>query len=119
MLTRVPDARRLVDAVHSALLSPTPEPIEQSLPALDAAIACLHGVQEELDGAPLNVQLRKKIRQELRALGVELSLILSLAAEGARFHEGWARLLGAFAGGYTRDGAAAALAPALTLTVEA
>ena len=119
MLSRVQEARRHVDALRNALLSPTPEPIEQSLPILEEAAVCLRGLRAELDAVPAAPHLRRRLNQELRALRLELSLAGRLAAEGARFHEGWARLVGAFASGYTRDGEAAALAPASTLTVEA
>ena len=119
MLSRVQEARRHVDALRNALLSPTPGPVEQSLPNLEEAGACLRRLHAELDAVPAVPQLQRRLSQELRALRLELSLVQRLAAEGARFHEGWARLLGAFASGYTRDGEAAALAPASTVTVEA
>ena len=119
MLTGVRDARRHVDALRQALLSPTAESIEKCLPVLEEAAACLRNVQRELDLTPASPHSRRQLSGELRALRAQLSVALRLAAEGARFHAGWARLLGAWASGYTRDGEAAALTPAPTVWVEA
>lgn len=119
MLSRVQEARRRMDALRSALLSPAPEPIEQALPPVEEAIALLEDVRAELRSARPAPQVRRELRAELRALGEGLWLIQRLAVEGARFSENWARLLGVLARGYTSSGEAAPLVPESQWKVEA
>lgn len=98
--------------MRAALIAPTPESIEQCLPGLAEATDLLTRVQRELAaGGPRDIVL------ELHALRREISGLKRLIARGAIFYRGWARLLGAAAGGYTPNGEPAAMAPAGSISI--
>jgi len=117
MLTRVRSARRHVDALRSALLSPAAGPLEECLPALEEAASCLRTVQGKL-AEELPPHVRSDLRREIRALQQQIAVVLRLIAAGAAFAEGWARMLGAATGGYTPAGSPTPLTPSQRLRVE-
>ena len=85
-----------------ALLSPSPEEIERCLPALEEAVRCLAGAEQELEHPGLG--------GELNALKNELRIVSRLIEHGAAFYQGWAKLLGAATAGYMPTGEAAPIA---------
>jgi hypothetical protein len=120
MIARLASARRHVDALRSALLSPAPDELERSLPALAEAVACLRSAEQELRSG-----LTSGGDGEIRAVAVEanslresLAVVRRVVAGSAAFYDGWLRMLGAAAGGYTRAGAPAALTPTATVSVK-
>jgi len=110
MLSKICRARRHVEELRLGLLSPSPEDVLRCLPGLESAIDCLRSVEEELRQSP-NSEGRSSlaIRAELNQFKKDLNMIGRLIAHGAALHEGWARILGAAAGGYLQSGDAAPL----------
>ena len=99
MPSGITSARRHVEALRAALLSPSPEAIERCLPALEEAVRCLTGAEKELRDAAA-----------CRALRNELRIVNRLIEHGAAFYQGWAKLLGAATAGYMPTGEAAPIA---------
>jgi len=98
--------------MRAALIAPTPESIEECLPGLAEAADLLGRVQQELaEGGPRDIVL------EIHALRREIAGLKRLIGGGAAFYRGWARLLGAAAGGYTPSGEAAPVVPAQSISI--
>jgi hypothetical protein len=109
MQSNIRDARRHIEALRAALLLPSPDPIEQCLPALEEAVRNLISVEQELRDA--QSPGRPELRAELKSLETEMRIVKGLIANGAAFYQGWAKMLGAAAAGYTSAGQPAALQP--------
>jgi hypothetical protein len=120
MRSKVKDARERVAVLRTALLSPSPEELERCVPDLMKAAVGLglmgmgsmdQELQEHRGEHP-------EIAGELAALKNDLRLVKKLIEHGAGLHQGWARLLGAAAAGYTPSGEASPLAAASAVSVE-
>ncbi len=107
MLSQIKRARGHLAAVRAQMLSTSPEEVEQCIPALHEAIACLRAVEP-----------RQELAGELRALHFELGVVSRLAQHGAEFYQNWAQVLASAATGYTAAGNAAALTAAGSLSVK-
>jgi hypothetical protein len=99
MPSGITSARRHVEALRTALLSPSPEEIERCLPGLEEAVRCLTGSEKEPPDAAA-----------CRALRNELRIVSRLIEHGTAFCQGWAKLLGAATAGYLPTGEAAPIA---------
>lgn len=102
MRLRVKQARRRIEALRLALLSPGPEAIAAALPGIEEAALCLHAVEQEIrqgTGAPYEV------RRDLQLLKNDLRIIARLIDHGVAFCQGWAKMLGA-GPAYTQSGQA-------------
>jgi hypothetical protein len=95
MLSQVKRARGHLAAVRAQVLSSSPEEVEQCIPELNEAIACLQGMEPGRDASLL---------AELRGLKFEIGVISRLVARSAEFYQGWAKVLAAVAAGYTVTG---------------
>jgi hypothetical protein len=104
--------------VCAALLSPSPEEILSSLPALEQAISCLHEVEQELRD-PSALAGRPELRSALKALQKDLRLAQRMTENGAALTHGWAKLLAAMAGGYVATGEPVPLQASATVSIEA
>ncbi|MSV35106.1 MAG: hypothetical protein EXQ47_05840 [Bryobacterales bacterium] len=98
MLTQVKRARGRLAAVRTQVLSSSPEEVEQCIPALEEAIACLRASEPTPD---LQAELKPALKKELIALRFELGVIRRLVQRSAEFYQGWAKVLAATAAGYT------------------
>ena len=81
MQSNIRDARRHIEALRAALLLPSPDPIEQCLPALEEAVRNLISVEQELRGA--QSPGRPELRAELKSLETEMRIVKGLIANGA------------------------------------
>ena len=101
-----PGAERLAIArseVHRAcglLIAPTPEALKNCEDALARAVSAM---QTGIDGGEPATQATA------RSLGVAVARAGRLLGNLAAFYHGWERILGAMSGGYTADGAPAAV----------
>jgi hypothetical protein len=112
MRLSVETIRKHIEALRLALLAPSPEGMEQCLPALLDAAAFLAGFQPEY-GVPDSSFL-----SELKALKKELAAVSKLVQHGAAFWNEWARLLGSVTGGYTPSGEAQPVTAAGTVCLQ-
>jgi hypothetical protein len=101
MRSNLNTAREKVAALRQALLSPTAESIEASLPGLVEAAACLDPDDP----------------QSLRLLKDELQAVQQLIDHGGKLNRGLARILGAKVAGYTATGEAGALSVTGTISI--
>lgn len=101
MRSNLSTAQSHVQALRRALLSSSPEEIEQCLPLLSEAAGCLTTIQREL---ALQPDQDPGFAGELKTLKQELRVVTKLIEHGAAFWQGWARLFGAATGGYTPSG---------------
>ena len=106
MPSRTHNARRQVEALRLALLTPSPEEVWLCLPGLEEAVRCLTATEQESPNTA-----------ELRALKSDLRIVTRLIEHGAALHQGWARLLGAVTAGYTATGDAAPVAAFGSLSI--
>jgi hypothetical protein len=106
-------ARARIARMRAALLAPTPEAIEQCLPALAEAADLLGRVQQDLAAGGG----RDNLIMDLQALKRELAGVRQLIAHGAGFYRGWAQLLGAATAGYMPSGEAAPVAPSGKISI--
>jgi hypothetical protein len=97
MLSKVKQARKQVEALRLALLSPAAEDLSQALPALEEAARGLMELERECGEGT------KAIRRELVLLKRDLRIIARLIDQGMAFCRGWAKLLGV-GPGYTPGG---------------
>jgi hypothetical protein len=105
-------ARERIARMRAALVAPTPESINECLPGLAEAADLLGRVERELaHGGPRDIVM------EMHELRREIGALKRLVARGAAFYKGWARLLGAAAGGYTANGEAAAFVPSGSISI--
>jgi hypothetical protein len=107
------NAQDRVARMRAALLTPTPEAIEQCLPGLAEAAGLLSHVQRDLAAGG-----ERDILSELHSLRRELSALARLIAHGAEFYRGWAALLGAATGGYMPSGEAVPVSPAGKISIQ-
>ena len=119
MLSQVKCARGRLAAVRTQVLSSSPAEVEQCIPALQDAIACLQGLKPGHDASLLrnsrhNARWRDRflfpfgprhaavpLLTELRGLQFEIGVVSRLAKRSEAFYEGWAQVLAAMAAGYT------------------
>jgi hypothetical protein len=106
-------ARIHVDRLRSALLRPSPEKIEQCLPELAEAVACLGMIQHSLSVEAADPELGR----ELKRLKTDLNAVRRLIEYGMEFYRGWAKLLGSATAGYTPTGDAAPISAAGTVSI--
>ena len=95
MRSNLNTARRNVEQLRNALVSPSPQDIEQCLPGLVEAAACLGIIQQNLGAGEADPELGR----ELKALKNDLTAVNKLIEHGATFYQGWARLLGSATAG--------------------
>ena len=107
MLAEVKSARGHLAAVRAQVLSSSPEEVEQCIPVLHEAIACLRAVEPRAD-----------LAKELNALRFEIGVVGRLVERSAAFYHGWAKTLAAAAAGYTATGDPAPLRVARSISVE-
>jgi hypothetical protein len=103
---RVNRARNCIGALRTTLLAPSPEGLEAHLPALEAALHDLQGLQQDH-----LTQDHGSERRELGALAAELRAAGSLIMHGLQFQVGWAKLVATSFGGYRPDGEPRPLQP--------
>ena len=103
-------ARRCVEGLRIALLSPSPQEMAACLPALEQAVQDLSSLQQELSAGTGG---SAGLRSEVAALARELRVVTRLADHGAALNLGWARLLGGMVAGYLPTGEPAPLTRAL------
>jgi hypothetical protein len=113
MRSKLSLARIQVDRLRSVLLTPSPEKIEQCLPGLAEALACLGEVQRSLGVEAADPELGR----ELKVLKNDLNAVRKLIEHGAEFYQGWAKLLGSATSGYTPTGDAAPISAAGTVSI--
>jgi hypothetical protein len=113
MRSSVETIREHIEALRLALLAPSPEGIEQCLPALAGAAESLISIQRELNAGRRDPELGR----ELKALEKDLAAVDKLIERGAAFWNQWARLLGSITGGYTPSGEARPVAAAGTISL--
>ncbi|MEQ1885662.1 MAG: hypothetical protein ABL967_11425 [Bryobacteraceae bacterium] len=125
MLERMIRARGHVDALRSALVSPSPEDLERCLPTLEEAVVCLREVEAQLQrlGAQeMDVEISQEQLEQLRREANDLQESLQIARrvlqQGATFVGGWMNVLGMTAASYTATGAPPEAAPAAKISVE-
>jgi len=94
-------ARNHVSPLCAALAAPTPQSIYECLPGLAEAAECLARAQTEIAQSRGGGHVF-----EIYALKRELGKARKLIEQGAVFYQGWARMLGAAASGYTASGEA-------------
>jgi hypothetical protein len=109
MRPNIHNARNTVAELRAALLSPSPEGLEFSVPALEAAVRDL----EVMRSHPGVVA-----RREMEAFAIDLRGVARLIEHGMTFHQGWARVLAAAASNYQPNGEPALAAPAGKLSVQ-
>ena len=97
-------ARKHVEELRIALLTPSADEVIAALPGLDEAVRCLTAASED---RPARADLEKP---KLLKLKNELRTVARLIEHGAALNQGWANLLGAAAAGYTPAGQPAPLA---------
>ena len=114
ILIAVTAARRRIASFRAALLSPSAEDIALALPELMEAAGQLGALELELRRGAHD---HHEILTGLKALKDDLRMVRGLIDHGAEFYRGWAKLLGAAAGGYTPWGEAAPLAPSAAVSV--
>lgn len=115
MRSSVETIRKHIEALRLALLAPSPEGIEQCLPALADAAGSLISIQRELISAGRG---DSEFERELKALKKDLAAVHKLIEYSAAFWNQWARLLGSMAGGYTPSGEARPVAAAGTISIQ-
>jgi hypothetical protein len=97
----IDNARRHVEALRIALLSPSPDEIERCLPSLEEAVRCLAAAERGLrDGSGGGPELGPR----LESLKSELRIVDRMIGQGAAFYRSWAKLLGAATAGYMPTG---------------
>jgi hypothetical protein len=121
MRKNISAVRQHVAALRAALLSSSPEPIEQCLPRLVEAAGCLSAIERQLR-MDRTVQLDTanvdaESVYELNALKSDLRAVHKLIEQGAKFYQGWANLLSAATADYTPAGGAAPLSAAGTISI--
>jgi hypothetical protein len=114
MRTNINSARKQVAALRLALISASPEPIEECLPRLVEAGAHLGLVEQALRTGRVS---DPDLILELNALKGELRAAGKLVAFGLAFYQGWGRLLASSTAGYTPAGEAAPLVASGTVSV--
>ena len=77
MRSSIHRARKQLEALRLALLSPSPQGIEQQLPALEQATQCLDAARQQESLSP------GACREQLRALELELRIVTRLIVNGA------------------------------------
>lgn len=103
-------ARAEVESVRHSLTRPSPDLWKDCMPQLESAIRCLESVEHELRSEPAPFgPARRELVSELGELRRGLCVVSRLIENAAHFYRGWAELLAAAAGGYTRSGRAADL----------
>ncbi len=109
MHSNLKTARTHIERLRGALLSPSPDEIEQCLPGLVEAAACLGLVQQKLKLGEVEGlgAADPELGRELKALKNDLTAVRRLIEHGASFYQGWAKLLGSATAGYTPTGDAA------------
>lgn len=109
------DARQALDEASRRLLAPDAQSLEMASEHLAMAAAELERLAAAWrEQAPANPTASRAYLAELRRQLAQLRL---LAEQAGNFQAGWAGLLGTMLGGYTRQGAPAALTtpPAVSL----
>lgn len=119
MRKNISAVRQHVAALRAALLSSSPEPIEQCLPRLVEAAGCLGALERELRERRLRMDRTADAESvyELNALKGDLQAVHKLIEQGAKFYQGWANLLSTATADYTPAGAAAPLSAAGTISI--
>src|SRR5262249_41543770 len=101
MLSRVRKARKCAADVRNALKTSRPEELEQALPPLAEAIACLREVESAIASGEATTP---ELRAELALLREDLERIENLLNHGMAIQGGLMRILAAALGGYTESG---------------
>jgi hypothetical protein len=117
MRTGINAARQHVAALRIALLSRSPEPVEECLPRLVEAAGCLGLIEQQLRTERPDAASVAESVHELNALKRELRAVQKLIEHGAKFYRGWANLLSAATADYTPAGEAAPLSAAGTIWI--
>ena len=95
---------------ESLLTAAHPGEIERSLAELESVAQSLQG---------LEMPPSAEVARELAALQADLRRAAQLVESGLALQDGWARVLGVAAGGYTATGDAAPLDPAAQVSLRA
>jgi hypothetical protein len=114
MRPNIHNARNTVAELRSALLSPSPEGLEVTVPALEAAVRDLEAIRSEHALSEHGFVARR----ELQAFAADLLGVARLIEHGMQFHHGWARVLASAACNYQPNGEPAAAAPVGKLSVQ-
>ena len=102
--------RQRIESLRIALLTPSQEELDQSLPSLEEAIGCLVSIEQELSGsASISPVEGIRLRIELQGLQKELQIVNRLIEHGEAFCQKWAKFLGAAEAGYVSTGQPAQL----------
>ena len=113
------DSRTQIATLREALLSRelSPTQLIACLPGLSKAAAALGAVEYELRVRPGSA-IGARVTRDLKSLQSELDNAAKLIERGAAFHQGWARVLGSAAAGYTASGDGAPLAARGTVALQ-
>jgi hypothetical protein len=114
MRSSISAVRGHIAALRAALLSRSPEPIEECLPRLVEAVGCLSQMERQLRA---ECALDPESLKELKALKRDLRAVGKLIEHGAKFYQGWANLLSAATTGYTPAGEIAPLSASGTIWI--
>jgi len=98
------------------LLYPSAENLDAACGDLELARSCLEQLAESCRRAP--DENRAAIREGLSTLRGQLDRVRALLEQAGGLRLGWARLLAAMVGGYTREGTPAPLTANPSLSVE-
>lgn len=102
--------RLRVESLRMALLEPSQEELNRSLPALEEAAGYLVSIERELrDSGTGPIGHAVGLRTELQTLKNELRIVRRLIENGAAFYQNWARFLGGAEAGYISTGQPAPL----------
>ena len=105
LLSQLREARESLSQLGFALETPGPDLWQQATPRLEHAAGLLASVERKLTaGESIPLDLRAEIRAGLRLLAADVRRIDALMRAAADFYAGWAQLVGAATGGYTRSG---------------
>ena len=103
---RLAAARAEVDRACNLLIASTPEALNDCQNALERAVAALEEFRSYCQEVPPDPGAKSLAQALRRDLARPRRLLENLAA----FYRGWERILGTMSGGYTANGAPAAVA---------
>jgi len=124
MRSAVDDARRQLDRLREALLSPSPQDLEEAMPELARAIASMETSTYALKKAPVCGEapdaglLDAGLRNDLEALCRELRVAQKLLDRGRELCAARAMFVATAAGGYGASGKPSALRPSSSIKIE-
>jgi hypothetical protein len=93
-IERARKVRRSLEMVCERLQRPSIESWKASENELNAAIACLHELEQSLQVAPASRPRSQTLAAEMAAIRRELAKAQALLLAAGKFYQGWARLMG-------------------------